>query len=598
MRDALTGLGLWIVVASLSVAAATAADRPNVIVVITDDQGYGDIGAHGNTAIRTPHLDQLHAESVRLTNFHVDPTCAPTRSALMTGRYSTRTGIWHTIQGRSLMEPGELTLGELFAANGYATGMFGKWHLGDNFPSRPEDQGFQTVLRHGGGGVTQTPDWWGNDYFDDVYIRENGQAEQFTGYCTDVWFREALKFIERKKETEQPFFCYIATNAPHGPYLVDDKYRQPYLEAGVSPPQAAFYGMITNIDENLGLLRRRLADWKLAENTILIFMTDNGSAMGPNVGQAAQGRQAARRNAAGGAPAATRRWTGYNAGMRGQKGSEYDGGHRVPFFLHWPKAGLTGGRDINALSAHIDVLPTLLDLCRLQKPEGPELDGRSLAGLLRGADAGPQDRVLLVHSQRMEFVEKWRKSAVMTDRWRLINGTELYDIQADPEQKSDIASAHGDIVQQLRGAYESWWESLSPAFDRYVRIGLGSDREPVTHLTCHDWHTGDKPVPWSQSAVQKDPQNNGFWAVEILQPGTYEFTLRMRPAGVVHNLPAGAARLKIGERELTTPVAEGDFLAVLKADLQPGPVELQTWLEGEDGSSRGAYFVDVRRLAP
>ena len=230
--------------------------RPNVILVITDDQGYGDVGAHGNTMLKTPHLDRLHAQSVRLTNFHVDPTCSPTRSALMTGRYSTRTGVWHTIAGRSLMNTAEVTLAEVFAANGYDTALFGKWHLGDNFPLRPQDQGFQKCLYLGGGGVTQTPDFWGNDYFDDTYRREDGSTQQCQGYCTDVWFDHALQFIESQRE--RPFFCYIATNAPHGPYLVAEDDKRPYVDAGVPEPMASFYGMIANIDENIGRLVDRL----------------------------------------------------------------------------------------------------------------------------------------------------------------------------------------------------------------------------------------------------------------------------------------------------------------------------------------------------
>ena len=577
----------FVLLAAMPAAASAAVERPNVMLIITDDQGYGDVGAHGNEMIRTPHLDRLHAESIRLTDYHVDPTCSPTRSALMTGRYSTRTGVWHTIQGRSLMAPTELTLGETFAANGYRTGMFGKWHLGDNYPCRPQDQGFQTTVHHGGGGVTQTPDWWGNDYFDDTYLHEDGTPKQFDGYCTDVWFRQALKFVEQAKEADKPFFCYLATNAPHGPFLVADEYKQPYLDAGVPPTMAAFYGMITNIDENVGRLMQQLDDWDLADDTVLIFTTDNGTAAGV-ARPPRKGRKAAE-------AAAT--WSGFNNGMRGQKGSEYDGGHRVPFFIRWPDGKLQGGRDVGQLAAHVDVLPTLVELCGLKKPDGPPVDGRSLVAALRGESASPlADRTLFVHSQRMEFVKKWHKSAVMTERWRLINGEELFDIQADAGQVSNVASAHADIVEDLRGRYEEWWESLSPVFDGYVRIGLGSEHEQPTKLTCHDWHTGDKPVPWNQGAVSRDPLHNGYWAVDVLAPGRYEFTLRMRPAQVTYLLPPGEGRVRCGEVEASVPVGEGDSEAVIEVELPAGPANVQTWLETTDGNSRGAYFVDVRRI--
>ncbi|MEK6237099.1 MAG: arylsulfatase, partial [Planctomycetales bacterium] len=299
----------------LTCCAQAASAKPNVILVITDDQGYGDVAAHGNTMIKTPNLDKLHGQAVRLTDFHVDPTCSPTRSALMSGRYSTRTGVWHTIMGRSLMSGAELTVAEVFQSAGYATGMFGKWHLGDNYPCRPQDQGFQEAFYNGGGGVTQTPDFFGNDYFDDTYYR-NGKPEKTEGYCTDVWFDNAMAFIEKNAKAGKPFFTYLTTNAPHGPFLVADKYSQPYRDAGVPGNMAPFYGMITNIDENMGRLSAKLDQLKIADNTILIFMTDNGTAAG----------------AGGRGKKPSKGWKGFNAGMRGAKGSEYDGGHRVPFF--------------------------------------------------------------------------------------------------------------------------------------------------------------------------------------------------------------------------------------------------------------------------
>ena len=182
----------------------TTSDKPNVLFVITDDQGYGDLGCHGNTIINTPHLDKLHSQSISFTNFHVGPTCAPTRAGIMTGRYCNSTGVWHTVGGRSLLRESEITMADVFRENNYRTGMFGKWHLGDNYPFRPHDRGFEKALYHGGGGISQTPDYWKNDYFDDTFFH-NGMPESFKGYCTDVWFDEALKFIEDKSDS--PFFC-------------------------------------------------------------------------------------------------------------------------------------------------------------------------------------------------------------------------------------------------------------------------------------------------------------------------------------------------------------------------------------------------------
>jgi len=544
--------------------------RPNVVLVMTDDQGYGDIGRHGNEVIVTPHLDKLYDESMRLTDFHVDPTCSPTRSALMTGHYSTRTGVWHTIMGRSLLGAHETTVADVFSASGYSTAIFGKWHLGDNYPFRPQDRGFDEVLIHGGGGVGQGPDYWGNDYFDDTYFH-NGKEEKFEGYCTDIWFDGALKFIEANKE--RPFFCYVPTNAPHGPYNVAEKYSKPYSDKGVKGNQAAFYGMITNIDENMGRLVRRLKELKLEENTILIFMTDNGTSGGDA------------------------------GGMRGRKGSEYEGGHRVPFFLRWPGGGLKGPWDIDKLSAHIDVLPTLIEMCGLKKPRGVKFDGASLAPLFKGKTNGWPDRTLLVHSQRIEHPQKWRKSAVMTQRWRLINGKELYDIQADPAQKNNIADANGEVAEQLRDAYEKWWVDLSGQFDKYCEIILGSDKQNPTRLMSHDWHESNPP--WSQAAVSRGSKANGFWAVEVERGGEYEIALRRWPieldAAITaatdgKAISASEARIKIGEVDQTKAIAAGAKEVKFRMKLKAGKTRLQSWFIDDKGSSRGAYYAYVKRL--
>ena len=555
------------------------ARKPNVVVVITDDQGYGDIAAHGNRMIKTPHLDRLHAESVRLTDFHVDPTCSPSRSALMTGRYSTRTGVWHTIMGRSLMNSAETTMAEVFAAGGYRCGMVGKWHLGENYPLRPQDQGFHEAFYHGGGGVGQGPDWWGNDYFDDTYFR-NGKPEKAEGYCTDVWFDDALRFVEEHKDS--PFFLYLSTNAPHGPYLVGDEWSKPYVDAGVPQRMAKFYGMITNIDHNIGRLRSRLDDLGLAKDTIFVFMTDNGTAAGE-----------IRNRRAGG------EWKGFNAGMRGYKGSEYDGGHRVPLFVAWPRGGLAGGRDVDPLCAHIDVLPTLAELCGLDLVNNPRIDGRSLVRSLRGDQEDLRSRTLFVHSQRIPTPKKWRKCAVMTKRWRLVNGTKLYDISADPAQRKDLAESMPTKVAELRAAYEGWWRSLSPAFGERVRIGLGAPSEPRAQLHPHDWHVGPRDgCPWHQNHVKRGYPGNGFWAVDVLKAGKYEFELRRWPEHVGGGVEATKARVRVGKVEAEKACASSDPSVRVVLDLPRGPARLQTWFTTLKGKSptRGAYFVYVRKL--
>ncbi len=545
------------------------ARRPNVILIMTDDQGSGDLACLGNPVLKTPHLDALHRESVRLTNYHVDPTCSPTRAALLTGRYSSRTGVWHTIMGRSILHRDELTLGQLFANGGYATGCFGKWHLGETYPYRPQDRGFHEVVIHGGGGVGQTPDFWGNEYFDDTYWH-NGHPVPQAGYCTDVFFDHALRFIETNRQ--QPFFVYLPTNAAHGPYLVDRRYSEPYKQMGIRSPQAEFFGMIANIDENVGRLRARLAEWGLAENTILIFTTDNGTAAGHMNG-------------------------GFNGGLRAAKGSEYDGGHRVPCFWHWPDR-FDRGRDVPELTAHVDMLPTLAALCSLQTPADRIIDGISLVPLLTTSDAPdwPRDRVVTVHSQRVEWPVPWKQSAVMTQRWRLVNGKELYDIRADLAQATNVADAHPELVERLRGEYESWWSSTSTRFAEYVPIVVGSEIQNPVELTAHDWHEGEGIIPWNQTMIARDDVGSGYWVIEPEIAGRYRFTLRRRPSGVAAPLQATRVWVSLGNRGLKRTLASELDRFQFEADLAEGEVRLQTWLTGVDGKVRGAYYVEIERV--
>lgn len=593
---------LALVLAALLLAAGCATapvdGRPNIVLVMTDDQGYGEIGAHGNSMIQTPNLDALHAESVRLTNFHVDPTCSPTRSALITGRYSSRTGVWHTIMGRSIVHREETSFADVLSGAGYATGFFGKWHLGDNSPYRPIDRGFQEAVYHGGGGVGQTPDYWGNDYFDDTYWH-NGEPTAYEGYCTDVFFDNAMRFIEEEAAAdESPFFVYLATNAPHGPFLVDESYSAPYAEKGVPSPMDKFYGMIENIDDNMGRLAAKLDELGIADNTLLIFMTDNGSAAGvtnthptQRVGSAnAQLLARAAQEEAEGA------WQGFNAGMRGRKGSEYDGGHRVPFFVRWPGGGLGAPRDVANLAAHIDVLPTFADAAGTPRREDLDWDGTSLLPLLRGEDWN--DRTLIVHSQRIRFPERWRKSSVMTEQHRLVNGEELYDIQADPGQLTDIAAESPEAVAGLREAYDAWWDHIGDRFEQHVYLDIGSDAENPARITAHDWLPPDDSVqvPWNQGHVARAPAVNGTWNIQVTQAGSYEFELYQRDKPANFPIEANTATLRIGDAEETVPVASGASSATVKMELPAGKTTMNSRFTTADGTERGAFFIYAKRL--
>ncbi|MHC4266610.1 MAG: arylsulfatase, partial [Planctomycetota bacterium] len=468
-------------------------------------------------------------------------------------------------------------------AGGYRTGIFGKWHLGDNCPFRPHDRGFDESLVHGGGAIGNSPDYWGNDYFDDTYYR-NGKPEKFEGYCTDVWFSEAIKFIQANKN--RSFLCYLSTNAAHGPFLVPEKYSDFYKEKGVESPLAKFYGMITNIDENVGRLRGKLDELGISDNTIVIFMTDNGSGPG--------------------------RRPEYNVGMRGAKGSEYEGGHRVPCFIYWPGGNLTGGWDVKHITAHIDILPTLIDLCGLSSVPEVIFDGISLVPLLKKEKQNWPERTIVTDSQRLDHPLKWRRCAVMTDRWRLINGEELYDIKADPGQDEDIADKHSQVVEKLRRDYDKWWDDTSKRFGEYCHIIIGSENENPSCLTTHDIHG---QVMWDQSQVREGERTDGFWAVEVERPGTYEISLMRWPKEANkaiteqvfiqkmepdrESTTATHARLKIADVDITKPILPGAVEVKFTVQLQPQQTRLQAWFMNDRGNGYafGAYYVYVKYIS-
>jgi len=439
-------------------ADSLAGSRPNIVLMMTDDQGYGPVGRHGHQWIRTPNLDELHDKSIRFTRFLVSPTCSPTRSAMMTGRHPMRNGVTHTILERERMTLDATILPQVLKAAGYTTGIFGKWHLGDEEPYQPHRRGFDEVFIHGAGGIGQAyncscADAPGNKYFDPV-IRHNGSFVKTEGFCTDVFFTAGLGWINQVRQGDQPFFAYIATNAPHGPFIAPPENTKRFTDLGFGGAQAGFYGMIENIDENVGRLLAKLDQWKLLDNTLVIFMSDNGMTgggsgrLGKPLGQTADGKKL----------------YPYNANVKGLKGSADEGGVRVPFFVRWD-GKLEPGREIDTLAAHIDLLPTLAELAGAKQPAN-QVEGRSLLPLIESPSAKWSDRFLFTHKGRWQTGAdpdkfQWTNFAVRNQRFRLV-GNALYDMQQDPQQKTNVIDKHPEVVEKMRAAYDRWWKATRP----------------------------------------------------------------------------------------------------------------------------------------
>ena len=434
--------------ASLLTASPLAGRKPNIILLITDDQGYGDLSCHGNPMLKTPNLDRLHNEGVRFRDFQVSPTCAPTRAALLTGRHEFRNGVTHTINERERLTPDAVTLAQVLKSAGYTTGIFGKWHLGDEPDRWPDKRGFDEMFIHGAGGIGQSypgtcGDAPGNTNFSPA-ILHNGKFVKTDGYCTDVFFHQALHWIGQVKG-RQPFYAHIATNAPHAPLDVRPEDAARY--AGKVPDLTAkFFGMIANIDDNTGRLLAQLAEWKLERDTLVIFMNDNGGTAGVKV---------------------------CNAGMRAQKGTPWQGGIRAANFWRWPGT-LTPG-DVDALTAHIDFLPTLAEIAGAALTEKLKLqiEGRSLVPLLEDPRAAWPDRTLVTHVGRWERGKaaeaKYANCAIRNARWKLVNtdpkgarSWQLFELKNDPGEQRDVAAAHPAVVRELDSTYDAWWTSVQP----------------------------------------------------------------------------------------------------------------------------------------
>lgn len=420
---------------------------PNIIFILTDDQGYGDLSCHGNPILKTPHLDRLHDEGVRFTDFHVSPTCSPTRSALLTGRHEFKNGVTHTILERERLTLQATTLPQVLQTAGYTTGIFGKWHLGDEPDHWPDKRGYDEMFIHGCGGIGQRfagscGDVPGNSYFSPTLLH-NGKFEKTDGYCTDVFFQQAIRWIDSVKG-KKPFYCQITPNAPHAPLLVRPQDEQRYTTKVKDANVAKFFGMIANIDDNVGRLLDHLKQSDLERDTLVIFMNDNGGTEGVKI---------------------------FNAGMRGSKVTPWIGGTRAASFWRWP--GTLKQASVDRLTAHLDFMPTLLEIAGATVTDAvqSQMEGKSLVPLLRNPKAEWSERILFTHVGRWlrgakPEDHKYDQCSVRSPRWHLVSAArdgsrqwQLFDLVADPGEKTNVAAEHPEIVKNLDAAYDKWWES-------------------------------------------------------------------------------------------------------------------------------------------
>jgi len=509
---------------------AAGTNRPNVIFLLTDDQGYCDLSMHGNPIVKTPVIDNFAEDSVEFTQFYASPVCMPTRASLMTGKYNYRVGV--AIEGSKTMFAEEVTLAEALKEAGYATALYGKWHLGDHYPHRPIDQGFDEAIRHTAGSMGVYP--VGNSNFDPTLV-ENGKYKKFRGYSMDIYTDAALNFIDRNRK--KPFFLYFATNIPHRPLEVSDEYAEPYRKQGIKKKTDEVYGMVANIDHNFGRILKKLKDLKLDENTIVVFMTDNGPTDFDED-----------------------RW---RMGLRGKKCWVWEGGIRVPFIIRWPEK-FKGGRKIDTIAAHIDFMPTLLEACNVRPSQDIKFDGISLMPLLRGEEPGKAFCRTLYFQYGGPPALYWHFAA-RNQRYKLVQATkeanipyedlefQLFDIPADPFEKNDIAAMHPDIVEELKRGYEAWFEDVTSYGPKHVPVRLAVDpahQNPVV-FTRRDW-LGANGITDTEV---------GYWKINIVQPGKYNVTVSLREEQTKKD---STVHVNIAGVEGNSNMKQGDQICVIE----------------------------------
>ena len=573
--------------ANLKADTDNANKRTNVIIILSDDQGYGDFSCHGNPVLETPNLDRLYNESVRFNNFHVTPVCAPTRGQLMTGLDAMNNKACMVPSGRNLMRRDIITMPEVFRQNGYQTGIFGKWHLGDNYPDRPMDKGFQKCIWFKGHGLASSIEF-DNDYYQTRYL--DSLETKFAGkYCTNLWFDEAIKWMNEMCKSKRPFFTYLALNAPHGPlYSPEEDYRF-YRNNGLDSTTSAFYGMIRNIDQNMNRLDKWLKMKKIKENTLVIFMNDNGGTHGVKV---------------------------FIAEMRGTKGSNYDGGHRAACFIRWPEGNFGNPRTVHCASEIQDLLPTFVDLFALKTDTTIKYDGQSLKPVLTQNNEPPGERMFVVQYGGRLRPEKYF-SCVVFDSWRLVGKNELYDLSRDPGQKNNVAGKYPDVLIKMKTYYDNWWKDVAHGIDNIIPVVVGSEKENPVILTSNNWIGVDVDNQRRVALAEGSPRG-GTMNIEVQESSKYlielsrwPFHLNLKLAGFGPDTTIGGSKIIRGK---AVPIEYGCFALnsnepiivksfpdatriKIELDFSAGENSFQAWFRDINGKDLcGAYYVRLQKI--
>ncbi|MEM9160575.1 MAG: arylsulfatase [Verrucomicrobiota bacterium] len=548
-------------------------NSPNIVFIICDDLAYGDLSCHGNPYCQTPAIDSLKDAGASFGHYHSGPLCTPARSAILTGRYPYRTRAFDTYLGRSMIDPDETTIAQLLQESGHATGLFGKWHLGDCYPMRPQDLGFEEVLMHGGGGLRQPANPNEGSYFNPELF-QNGKLTRREGYCSDIFADETIDFIKRNRS--KPFFAYLGFNAPHTPLEVHSSYLSKYTQQGLPDRLARLYGMVENIDQNVGRILDTLEELKLTESTIVVFTSDHGPC-GSTQDENGNIR--------------------YNAGLRGIKGTLYEGGIRVPCLVRWPRE-IRPGTQIERLANSIDWLATLTDATGAKAPTDRTIDGISLLPLLKDSEAETPDRALCMQWHRGDNPVRFRNFAAFTEQYKLTRPhedapDELYDLIADPQETSNLANQLPEIVDTLRARYEDWFADVSSTReDNYAppRIVVGHCKGDPTLLTWQDWRLYGETDSWSYD-------NPGYWEITFHQKAPYELTIEIPNSHV-----GGELIIRCRDWECKTPLTQalldgsfGQFasLAFTTPELDQGPARFEAFVEF-DGDRLGITRAYIR----